>query len=39
LDVIEPEWPAELTNEWGGWSPLRGKLLPGTSIYVCELPT
>jgi SAM-dependent methyltransferase len=38
LDVVEPEWPADLTQEWGGWSPLRGKLLPGTSIYVCELP-
>lgn len=37
LDLVEPEWPAELTAEWGGWSPLRGTLLPGTAIYVCEL--
>ncbi|MDQ2959085.1 MAG: class I SAM-dependent methyltransferase, partial [Actinomycetota bacterium] len=37
LDVIEPEWPAELTAEWGQWSPLRGKILPGTAIFVCEL--
>jgi SAM-dependent methyltransferase len=35
--VIEPEWPAELTQEWGQWSPLRGAILPGTAIYVCEL--
>ena len=37
VDLVEPEWPAELTAEWGGWSPLRGRLLPGTAIYVCEL--
>jgi SAM-dependent methyltransferase len=33
----EPEWPADLTHEWGQWSPLRGAILPGTAIYVCEL--
>jgi SAM-dependent methyltransferase len=38
VDLIEPEWPAELTDEWGQWSPLRGSILPGTAIYVCELP-
>ncbi len=37
LDVIEPEWPDGFTQEWGQWSPLRGKLLPGTAIYVSEL--
>jgi SAM-dependent methyltransferase len=36
IDLIEPEWPAELSTVWGQWSPLRGKLLPGTSIFVCE---
>jgi SAM-dependent methyltransferase len=36
-DVIEPEWPADLTATWGQWSPLRGAILPGTVIYVCEL--
>jgi len=36
-DLIEPEWPAGLTDEWGQWSPLRGAILPGTAIYVCEL--
>ena len=35
--VIEPEWPADLTQVWGQWSPLRGAILPGTAIYVCEL--
>lgn len=37
LAVIEPEWPADLTEEWGQWSPLRGKILPGTAIFVSEL--
>jgi SAM-dependent methyltransferase len=36
--LIEPEWPAGHTEEWGQWSPLRGAILPGTAIYVCELP-
>jgi SAM-dependent methyltransferase len=37
VDLIEPEWPAGHTQEWGQWSPLRGAVLPGTAIYVCEL--
>jgi SAM-dependent methyltransferase len=37
VDLVEPEWPAGLTEEWGQWSPLRGAILPGTAIYVCEL--
>lgn len=36
VDLIEPEWPAGHTEEWGQWSPLRGAILPGTAIYVCE---
>ncbi|MEU8969727.1 class I SAM-dependent methyltransferase [Streptomyces monashensis] len=36
VDLVEPEWPAWNTSEWGGWSPLRGSLLPGTAIFVCE---
>jgi SAM-dependent methyltransferase len=36
VDVIEPEWPAGLSDEWGQWSPLRGAMLPGTAIYICE---
>ena len=26
------------TSEWGGWSPLRGNLIPGTAIFVCDKP-
>jgi ubiquinone/menaquinone biosynthesis C-methylase UbiE len=37
VDLIEPEWPAGHTREWGQWSPLRGAILPGTAIYVCVL--
>jgi SAM-dependent methyltransferase len=37
LDIVEPQWPAGHTEEWGQWSPLRGAILPGTAIYVCEL--
>jgi len=38
LDIVEPEWPAGHEQVWGQWSPLRGRLLPGTAIYVCEKP-
>ena len=37
VDLVEPEWPAGHYQEWGQWSPLRGAILPGTAIYVCEL--
>jgi SAM-dependent methyltransferase len=36
VDLIEPEWPADNTTVWGGWSPLRGRLIPGTAIFVCR---
>ncbi|MGD9481803.1 class I SAM-dependent methyltransferase [Streptomyces sp. TRM70308] len=35
VDLVEPEWPAWNAREWGGWSPLRGALIPGTAIFVC----
>lgn len=35
VDLVEPEWPEWNRNVWGGWSPLRGRLLPGTAIFVC----
>lgn len=38
VDLVEPEWPADLSRPWGGWSPLRGRLLPGTAIFVAEKP-
>lgn len=36
VDLIEPEWPPENTNVWGGWGPERGAYLPGTAVFVCE---
>lgn len=38
-DLIEPEWPPGHTETWGQWSPLRGRLFPGTAIFVADLPT
>lgn len=37
-DLLEPEWPEGHEREWGQWSPLRGRLLPGTSIWVARKP-
>lgn len=37
LDLVEPQWPAWNQQAWDGWSPLRGAILPGTAIWVCEL--
>jgi SAM-dependent methyltransferase len=37
LDVVEPEWPDGHEREWGQWSPLRGRLFPGTAIFVSRL--
>lgn len=37
-DLVEPEWPAGLSRVWGGWSPTRGRLVPGTAIFVTEKP-
>nr|WP_269204432.1 class I SAM-dependent methyltransferase [Motilibacter deserti] len=39
VDLVEPEWPDGHDRAWGGWSPLRGRLLPGTAVFVCELPS
>ncbi len=35
-DLVEPEWPPDLDQEWGQWSPLRGALFPGTAIFCCR---
>ncbi|MFE0021045.1 class I SAM-dependent methyltransferase [Amycolatopsis sp. NPDC059021] len=32
-DLLEPEWPPGHERVWGQWSPLRGKLFPGTAIF------
>ncbi|GEE03243.1 SAM-dependent methyltransferase [Gordonia spumicola] len=37
-DVVEPEWPDDLDEEWGQWSPLRGSYFPGTAIFVTRKP-
>lgn len=36
LDLVEPEWPEGHTRVWGQWSPLRGKLFPGTAVFRTE---
>jgi len=38
LDVVEPEWPDGHDQVWGGWSPRRGRLIPGTAIFVTAKP-
>jgi SAM-dependent methyltransferase len=37
-DIVEPEWPADLDEVWGGWSRERGERIPGTAIFVCTRP-
>ncbi|GAA1710221.1 class I SAM-dependent methyltransferase [Fodinicola feengrottensis] len=37
-DLLEPEWPDGHARLWGQWSPLRGKIFPGTAIFVCDKP-
>jgi ubiquinone/menaquinone biosynthesis C-methylase UbiE len=37
-DLVEPEWPEGHEQLWGQWSPLRGRLFPGTAIFVCDRP-
>jgi ubiquinone/menaquinone biosynthesis C-methylase UbiE len=36
IDVVEPEWPDDHHEAWAQWSPLRGKLIPGTAIFVAS---
>lgn len=36
--LLEPEWPDGHDREWGAWSPLRGRHLPGTAIFTCTRP-
>jgi SAM-dependent methyltransferase len=35
-DLVEPEWPEGHDRVWGQWSPLRGRLFPGTAIFVAD---
>jgi SAM-dependent methyltransferase len=32
--LLEPEWPEGHDRVWGGWGPERGRLVPGTAIFV-----
>lgn len=36
--LVEPGWKAGNDTTWGGWSPLRGALIPGTLILVAHKP-
>jgi SAM-dependent methyltransferase len=36
--LTEPEWPDTMSRTWGGWSPTRGRLIPGTAIFSCRKP-
>lgn len=36
VDLIEPEWPEGHDGVWGQWSALRGRLFPGTAIFVAH---
>ncbi|MER7167363.1 class I SAM-dependent methyltransferase [Micromonospora sp. NPDC000207] len=38
VDLVEPEWPEGHEGIWGQWSPLRGRLFPGTAVFVAERP-
>jgi len=37
-DLVEPEWPEGLERVWGGWGPVRGRMLPGTAIFSAVKP-
>jgi SAM-dependent methyltransferase len=39
VDVVEPEWPEGHEEAWAQWSPLRGRLMPGTVIFVTVRPS
>jgi SAM-dependent methyltransferase len=36
-DLVEPEWPAGHDRVWGGWGPDRGRLVPGTAIWLAHV--
>jgi SAM-dependent methyltransferase len=35
--LLEPEWPTDHDRVWGGWSRVRGRLVPGTAIFAADL--
>jgi SAM-dependent methyltransferase len=38
LDVLEPEWPEGHETTYAQWGPGRGRLIPGTAIFVTRRP-
>jgi len=36
VDVVEPEWPEGHVTTYAQWGALRGRLIPGTAIWVTE---
>ncbi len=36
--LVEPPWNPQNPRTWGGWSPLRGSLIPGTLILAAHKP-
>ncbi len=36
-DLVEPEWPEGHERVWGGWSGLRGRLIPGSVVFGASL--
>jgi SAM-dependent methyltransferase len=38
LDVVEPEWPEGHTTTYPQWGPRRGRLVPGTALFVTRRP-
>jgi ubiquinone/menaquinone biosynthesis C-methylase UbiE len=39
VDVVEPDWPDGHEQIWGQWSPLRGRIFPGSAVFVAAKPT
>lgn len=37
-DLQELTWPSGTVREWGGWSPLRGRMIPGTAVILARAP-
>jgi len=37
--LLEPEWPEHHDRVWGGWSRVRGRLMPGTALFAADLGT
>jgi len=35
--LVEPPWHPDRSQSWGPWSPERGRLLPGTAVFVTRL--